>query len=131
MNKTTQVSNAHIEALKKSLDFISRLKFADAEPEPELVMAAIRSALAEQDHIASVGKMVAEPVKYGCHCDLAEGMEPDGCVIDEGRPQDCLYAQRLGSKDKCEYWKPIVVVPVKQADESLVDEWYPLQEPLK
>ena len=33
--------------LKLALDFISRLKFADAEPEPDLVMAAIREALAE------------------------------------------------------------------------------------
>ena len=48
--------------------------------------------------------------KYGCHCDLDEGMEPDDCVLDYGEPEDCVYAPRLrGSKDKCESWKPIQV----------------------
>lgn len=45
--------------------------------------------------------------KYGCHCDLEDGMEPDGCVLDYGKPEDCVYARLRGSKDKCEYWKPI------------------------
>lgn len=47
--------------------------------------------------------------KYGCHCDLEEGMEPDGCVLDYGKPDECVYARLRGSKDKCEYWKPIQV----------------------
>lgn len=47
--------------------------------------------------------------KYGCHCDLEEGMEPDGCVLDYGKPEDCVYARLRGSKDKCEYWKPITI----------------------
>ena len=34
------------EALKMALDFISRLKFADAEPEPDRVMAVLKEALA-------------------------------------------------------------------------------------
>jgi len=50
---------------------------------------------------------------HGCHCDLEEGMEPDGCVLDEGRPEHCIYAGSLlrEGKDKtaCEYWKPIEV----------------------
>ena len=33
------------EAMKMALDFISRLKFADAEPEPEQVMETIKKAL--------------------------------------------------------------------------------------
>ena len=37
------------EALKLALDFISRLKFADAEPEPERVMATIKKALDRVD----------------------------------------------------------------------------------
>lgn len=45
--------------------------------------------------------------KYGCHCDLEEGTEPDGCVLDYGKPEDCVYARLRGSKDKCEYWKQI------------------------
>lgn len=50
--------------------------------------------------------------RYGCHCDLEDGMEPDGCVLDEGRPQDCVYAgilERDGrTKEHCRYWKPVV-----------------------
>lgn len=59
-------------------------------------------------------KVTAEPVKYGCHCDLEnmdEGYEPDGCVIDEGHPDSCIYAGPLvrQGKDKsaCKYWLPI------------------------
>lgn len=52
-----------------------------------------------------------EVIKYGCHCDLEEYMEPDGCVLDEGRPQDCVHARILVSegktKQQCAYWKPI------------------------
>jgi hypothetical protein len=44
---------------------------------------------------------------HGCHCDLEPGQEPDGCVLDEGRPQDCVYASNKALKQECEYWKPI------------------------
>lgn len=44
-------------------------------------------------------------VEYGCHCDLEPGMEPDGCVIDEGRLNDCIYAEPNMRKEQCEYWK--------------------------
>lgn len=37
------------EALKLALDFISRLKFADAEPEPDRVMDAISKALLQPE----------------------------------------------------------------------------------
>ena len=56
---------------------------------------------------------LAAPIPHGCHVDLEEGMEPDGCVLDEGRPGNCIYARRLHreGKDKtaCEYWQPIQV----------------------
>lgn len=41
--------NYQTEALKLAFDFISRLKFADAEPEPERVMATIKKALDRVD----------------------------------------------------------------------------------
>ena len=41
--------NHQTETLKLALDFISRLKFADAEPEPERVMEAIKKALDRVD----------------------------------------------------------------------------------
>ena len=47
-------------------------------------------------------------VRYGCHCDLEPGMEPDGCVLDEGCPQHCIYAAGLVDKWECQYWKPIL-----------------------
>ena len=65
--------------------------------------------------IPNLEAALAAPVPHGCHVDLdlEEGMEPDGCVLDEGRPDNCIYASRLHreGKDKtaCEYWKPIEV----------------------
>jgi hypothetical protein len=56
---------------------------------------------------------LAEPVPHGCHVDLEEGMDPDGCVLDEGRPSKCIYARSLVREGKgktdCEYWQPIEV----------------------
>lgn len=46
--------------------------------------------------------------KYGCHCDLDEGMEPDGCVIDSGERRNCVYAKTIEVKEQCEYWRVIV-----------------------
>jgi|SRR5690554_6319886 len=49
-----------------------------------------------------------EPGKaYGCHCDLEEGMEPDGCVIDSGERLNCIYAKDISVKEQCEYWRVI------------------------
>lgn len=51
---------------------------------------------------------------YGCHCDLEPNQSPDGCVIDEGRINDCVYAKILSKegkvRDDCEYWQPIRAV---------------------
>ena len=44
-------------------------------------------------------------LKYGCHCDLEDGQEPDGCVIDSNRFCDCVYAKPNMRKEQCEYWK--------------------------
>lgn len=44
---------------------------------------------------------------WGCHCDLEEGQKPDGCVLDEGRPQDCVYARPGVAKASCKYWQPV------------------------
>lgn len=46
-------------------------------------------------------------LKYGCHCDLYPGVEPDGCVIDDGEIYDCIYAKESGRKEKCKYWRII------------------------
>lgn len=47
--------------------------------------------------------------KWGCHCDLEEGMVPDGCVMDDGRPQDCVYAKPGMHKQQCKYWLPVTL----------------------
>jgi hypothetical protein len=54
--------------------------------------------------------------RYGCHCDIEtmpEGFEPDECVLDRGKVDDCVYAVKLLKEGKgktdCEYWKPIVL----------------------
>lgn len=52
-----------------------------------------------------------KPLIYGCHYDLEPDMKPDGCVLDYGKPKDCVYAKILvkngRSKEDCWYWKPI------------------------
>jgi len=49
------------------------------------------------------------PARYGCHCDLEPGQEPDGCVLDEGRPQDCVHAHAIKRREDCSEWRPITV----------------------
>lgn len=58
-------------------------------------------------------------VKHGCFWDLFAmpvGTEPDGCVMDEGRHQDCMYASPNGDKWKCKEWKA-------WTPESLATSW--------
>lgn len=48
-----------------------------------------------------------DEVKYGCHVDLEEGVQPDGCVIDEDRHHQCIYAKQGMRKEQCKYWRII------------------------
>jgi len=70
------------------------------------VRAAILRALA----------LAENRTRYGCHCDLEPHMQPDGCVIDDGRPQDCIYAAGAGRKERCEYWR--IVVPNEEVSDD-------------
>jgi hypothetical protein len=46
-----------------------------------------------------------DPTK-GCWMDDGEGVPlPDTCVIDDGKPEDCIYAKGKMSRAECEYWK--------------------------
>ena len=47
-----------------------------------------------------------ETRKFGCHCDLDPGMEPDGCVIDTNEHQLCVYANKGMKREDCKYWLP-------------------------
>jgi hypothetical protein len=61
--------------------------------------------------IADLRAALAEPVPHGCHCDLEDDMAPDGCVLDDGNPDECVYARPLlrqgKGKTDCDYWQPI------------------------
>lgn len=50
-------------------------------------------------------------VPFGCHCDLEPGKKPDSCVLDEGKPENCFFAEKLvkegKNKQDCEYWHEI------------------------
>lgn len=52
--------------------------------------------------------------KYGCHIDLPDG-EYDGCVLDGGNIDDCVYASVHGEegRKKCGEWKPVKIVATK------------------
>lgn len=46
---------------------------------------------------------------YGCHVDIADGGQPDGCVLDYGTPHDCVFGvfpsgRVRRSKRTCAYW---------------------------
>lgn len=57
-----------IEAMKQARDFISRLKFADAEPEPEAVIAVLDKTIAEASEKES---KLLEAVKWIASLDLS------------------------------------------------------------
>jgi hypothetical protein len=70
-----------------------------------------------------------KPIKFGCHCDLEPGMEPDNCVFENGDIEDCVYAMDLQKKGKgnpsdCEFWKTIELDPKTEQEtiESLQAE---------
>jgi hypothetical protein len=71
--------------------------------------ALIESMATEADRRAYIDGRTAgtAPEKFGCHCDLEPHMEPDSCVIDTNRREDCLYARGHATKEACEYWQPI------------------------
>lgn len=55
-------------------------------------------------------RMSSDP-SYGCHVDCFDGQYPDACVLDNGTPWDCIYAQPLldqgKSKWDCKEWRPL------------------------
>lgn len=76
----------------------------DAWQRVEPAITALRIALEQQAQ--------AQPV-YRCHIDLdlEDGMEPDDCVLDSGRRDDCVYARLHGdrAREHCGEWKPIQI----------------------
>jgi hypothetical protein len=89
-----------ITAMPQRQDSVSR-QLAD--------LRRVANRLGMYDAADAIGQIFGKlaGVKYGCHCDLEEGMKPDGCVIDSGRISDCIYAREGMRKEQCEYWKII------------------------
>jgi len=57
-------------------------------------------------------------LRYGCHVELfalPEGTEPDGCVIDEGARNSCIYARDIACKEQCRYWQAITSESIRKA----------------
>jgi hypothetical protein len=67
----------------------------------------------ERAALAALEAALAEPVEYRCHIEIEvmpDGFEPDGCVLDGGNPDHCIYAKRYGDKarEHCGEWKPFI-----------------------
>lgn len=76
---------------------------------PEELVQGLRE-IADGDAVVAANQAKS----FGCFCDLEPGMKPDGCVIDENRPDDCTSAGPLiaAGKDKwsCKEWRVVEVV---------------------
>ena len=104
MTTLREAAQQALEALEQSETTVPYEGFGmahrEAERKHQAAITALRAAL-------------AQPVPHGCHVDQDHGVEPEGCVLDEGSPNKCIYAGRLlrEGKDKtaCKYWQPIEV----------------------
>lgn len=72
-------------------------------------LRAVANRLGMYDAADAIGQIAANPgvLKYGCHCDLDPGAEPDGCVIDDGMLQNCIHAKPQMRKEQCDHWRLI------------------------
>ena len=72
--------------------------------------------------LTKAGYKVLPPleVKFGCHVDLAEGDEPDGCVLDIGDVDGCVFASQVKCKEACKYWRQITRTSVAEA---IKEDW--------
>lgn len=66
----------------------------------------------ETDEVHSSGQVTRDGKTYGCHVDLGHKEEPDGCVLDYGCPDDCVYARHKNGVARdtrwtCEYWRVV------------------------
>jgi hypothetical protein len=79
-----------------------------------LIQVANRLGLHDAaDAVAQMSKNLTK-IQYGCHVDLEPGEKPDGCVIDTGHLNDCIYANPGMRKEQCEYWR--IVTPPQPED---------------
>ena len=99
--------------LAECASVISTIEGDNSDECEELADLLGRVNAAYEQTRAGIGTMV-DLIQYACHCDLEYGYEPDACVLDEGRHQNCTHAMKLVSdgkkRDDCKYWFPINVV---------------------
>lgn len=73
--------------------------------------------------VAEVTKSRVIDKSKGCWMDDGQDVPlPDTCVIDDGKPEDCVYARGLTTHGECEYWKD----PSCQINEETNDQKGPL-----
>ena len=57
-----------------------------------------------------------KPRTHGCYY-VVEGQPPERCVLEYGRPQDCVFATQLVAQGKdqttCQYWRPLQQQPAR------------------
>jgi hypothetical protein len=59
------------------------------------------------EEIARWAEVEVKP-KFGCHCEIdIDGIEPDDCVLNMGKPEDCMYAKGIKEPAYCQYWQQI------------------------
>lgn len=64
------------------------------------------------DVVHNDGMISRDGILYGCHIDLADGDEPDGCVIMYGAPGDCIFGTLASGRSRrspftCKYWRKV------------------------
>jgi len=65
------------------------------------------SDIKRTDTVLPNGQVVRNGKTYGCHCDLEEGQEPDGCVIQDGNLTHCIFAYHRRSRWTCKEWRVV------------------------
>ncbi|AQT06521.1 hypothetical protein [Acetobacter persici] len=65
-----------------------------------------------RDILEAAGWKVTPPPpqgqQFGCFCEIEAmepGSKPDGCVIDDGLRENCVYADRIDRKESCSFWR--------------------------
>ena len=81
-------------------------------PTADVILRALSAAgLAIIDTRTHVALEMADLAfgKYGCHLEIDQTVsgKPDDCVLNEGRPDACIYAQCLMHPAQCQYWRPL------------------------
>ena len=89
----------------------------DSVAEQLACLIQVANRLGLYDAADAVKQMASnlEELAYGCHVELAQGADPDGCVIDTGDLHDCVYAKEGMRKEQCEYWRIVTTSPASKS----------------